>query len=100
MTEWIPYTEFYPLVRFEKPGDQVIGEIVGVREIKTCVGTSNIVDINCDGNMSSFFMSAGMPDFRKLIGLTVKIVYEGLKKNEKSKREFKAFKVYVRQDVF
>jgi hypothetical protein len=90
------------VVRFEEKGDEFIGKYMGYVEYKDkTTGEDKIfykfVDLDDEEINYIMFPSSVILNKMKMVPLDapVKIVYEGLKKSEKSKFKYKDFSFYL-----
>lgn len=88
------------LRKFVNVGDSVEGYFIGEHNAKTSYGDTLFLDFTTDEGDFSVVASAGLKnvDWNDLQGVKVKIEYVGDKKNKKTGRMFKDFKVMADYD--
>jgi hypothetical protein len=84
------------LKKFMATGDYVEGYYLGNHRVNTQYGEAVFLEfINDDGEFNVVLTSGMRADWDKLRGVRVKLEYIGDKKNPKTGRTFKEFKIYA-----
>lgn len=82
---------------FKAIGDTVEGYYMGTHESETVYGKAVFMDFTSEDGDFSIIQTAGLKKYNwsSMQGMKVKIEYAGDKKNPKTGRTFKDFKIYA-----
>jgi len=91
------------IVTFDEAGDETSGILLELRHGTTRMGDAifaDFRDLTTKQDVFTIILSSGLVNSvtDKEIGKAVKIVFLGMKKNEKSGRNFKAFDVFTAEN--
>lgn len=90
--------KFANLTNFVKVGDFVEGKLLRLRTGQTVHGDATFAEVVDDnGERQAFIVSSGLAIYalEDYIGVKIKVVYTGEVVNQKSKRTFKDFELFV-----
>ncbi|HSW57586.1 MAG TPA: hypothetical protein VLH15_04240 [Dehalococcoidales bacterium] len=86
--------------KFENPGEELEGYLVGMRQVDTKYGLATVADIAGDGEEpNTVIITAGMDISDADLDHYVKIVFKGWQKNPNSGNVYKQFEVFLAEDT-
>ena len=83
-------------ITFTHPGDSVEGKLTRLFTGSTAYGDARFAEVeDDDGNLFFFVVTAGMPFREEMVGHYIRLTYLGQKRNDRTKRDFKAFRLEI-----